>query len=270
MPVHLLGDVPHLPLEALGLGISGKAGPNGLGILLKTLQQQGVESAALPIENHLDRLFVGKWGFVDPDAGKGVVHVRQRHHLGGDGNVVSLQPVGISPAVVTLVVPAADLVGHVHQGIMPVNRKIFQHIRADGGVSFHHGEFLVRQPAGLVENFFVNGDFADVVEGGGGGDDRDVPGTEAVAVGLLGQLPQQQVCQSADMENVQAALAVAEFHDMAENINHQVALTLFFIDLVCHHARQLFLLGVQENGVHRRWTISASKGRAIKSVTPNS
>ena len=46
-----------------------------------------------------------------------------------------------------------------------------------------------------------------------------------------------------------AALAVAEFHNMAEDVDHKGALPLPLVDLVGHHAHQLFLLGVQQGGV---------------------
>ena len=128
--------------------------------------------------------------------------------------------------------------------------EIFQHLRAHGGMGLHDGELLVRQPAGLVENVFVNGDLADVVKGGGGGDDGDLRGGEAVAVRLLGEPAQQQLRQRADVEHVEAALAVAELHDVAENVDHQVALAFLLIDLVRDHAHQLLLLGVEQDGVH--------------------
>ena len=45
------------------------------------------------------------------------------------------------------------------------------------------------------------------------------------------------------------ALAVAEFHNMAEDVDHQIALLLFFVDLLRHQTHQLFLLGIEQGGV---------------------
>ena len=127
--------------------------------------------------------------------------------------------------------------------------EILQHLGPGHGVGLHDGEFLVREAAGLVENFFINRDLPDVMEGGGRADHGDVRGGELVAVRLLDQVVQHQLRQRTDIEDVEAALAVAEFHDVAENINEQAAALLILINLVRHHVGQALLLGVEHDGV---------------------
>ena len=127
--------------------------------------------------------------------------------------------------------------------------EILQHLRAGQGVGFHDGEFLVREAARLVENFLVDGDLANVVKGGGRADYGDVRGGEVVAVRLLDQLVQHQLRQGPDVKDMKAALAVSEFHNMAENVDQQAAALLVFVNLVRHHAHQALLLGVEQNGV---------------------
>ena len=113
----------------------------------------------------------------------------------------------------------------------------------------HDGELLLGKPAGLVEDFPGNGDLAHIMQGGGDADQVDVHRRELVAVGFQHQAPEEQLRQHPDMDNVLAALAVAELDDVAEDVDHQGVLPLFFIDLVGDHAHQLFLLGVEQGGV---------------------
>ena len=83
-------------------------------------------------------------------AGTGSFLSSQSHRLGGDGDLVALKAVGIAPAVVALMVPAADLVGVPHQRLALGHRQILQHGGSHGGVGLHHLEFLVGEPSRLI------------------------------------------------------------------------------------------------------------------------
>ena len=192
---------------------------------------------------------MGEGILIAPLGGQGVVHVRQGHNLGGNGNLVSQEPVGIAPAVPALVMPAADVVGHLHQRVVLVDGEVFQHFRPGHGVGLHDGEFLVGEAAGLVEDLFVDGDLSNVVQGRGRADHGDVRGGELVALRLLDQVVQHQLRQGADVEDVEAAFAVPELHDVAEDVDEQAAALLVFINLIRHHVGQALLLGVKHDGI---------------------
>ena len=189
--VHFLGHGAHFHLGgALAAAVLQLLGQLG-GHLRKNLQQQRVEGPALPLQDHFHRLLMGEGGLVDPGAGQRVVHIGQGHDLGGNGDAVPLEPIRVAPPVPPLVVPAADVPSHLHQGAGTLDGNGLHHVRADDGVALHDGELLIGKPAGLVENFPGNGDFAHVVEGGGGTDEGDVRGGDGVTVGLNDQPPQQ-------------------------------------------------------------------------------
>ena len=79
--VHLLGHGAHLQLG----GMAGAAVFQTLrqlpGHLPQNIHQQGVENAALAVENHFHRLLMGIGGLIDTCTGERVVHVRQGHNL---------------------------------------------------------------------------------------------------------------------------------------------------------------------------------------------
>ena len=170
--------------------------------------------------------------FIHPLAGKGVIHVCHGHHLGTNGNLLPLEAVWISPAVPTLMMPAADLVGHLYQRLPLMDREAVQHLGPSHGVGFHDLEFLIGQPARLIENLAINRDFADVVQSRGLTDQGDVALVQAIGVGFGDQPFQKNLRQAAHMHHMQAALSVSELHNMAEDIDHQEAVLLFFVDLL--------------------------------------
>ena len=88
------------------------------------------------------------------------------------------------------------------------------------------------------------------MQGRGRADHGNVRGGEGVAVRLLDQVVQHQLRQRADVEDMKAALAVPELHNVAEDINEQAAALLVFVNLVRHHVGQALLLGVEHDGVH--------------------
>ena len=64
-------------------------------------------------------------------------------------------------------VPAGDLVGGLQQRLLAKIIQIMQHFGAPHTVGLDQLKFLRGQPAGLVEDLFVNGDLADIVQGRG-------------------------------------------------------------------------------------------------------
>ena len=102
-------------------------------------------------------------------AGQGVVDVDQCHDLRRYGNLLALQPIGVSAAVVALVMPAADVARSAHQGAVAVLHHALQHIGADGGVGLHDLELLGRQLARLVQDTVGDGQFPQVMQRGCGG-----------------------------------------------------------------------------------------------------
>lgn len=133
----------------------------------QTFQQDGVKSPAFPPQDHPHGFLVGIGGFVYPFAGQGVIDVCQRDHLGGDGDVLPFETVGIPTAVIPFMVPTADVMGHPDQLLLLEVGGILQNLCPDGTVGFHNGKFLIGQPARFVEDILRDGDFADVMEGRG-------------------------------------------------------------------------------------------------------
>ena len=101
--------------------------------------------------------------FVRPLGGKGVEHVAHCHDPALDGDVLALQPIGISRTVPFLVMGQRDLPGHPHQvRVMPG-----QYLRADGGMGLHDLPFLLIELAGLEQDAVGDADLADIVHRAG-------------------------------------------------------------------------------------------------------
>ena len=196
---HLLGQPVGLLLIVEEGGGALHGGPQLVLHCGEAVQQQGVKGAAFPVEDHGDGGLVGEGGLVAAVAGEGVVHIGQRHHLRGDGDLVPLQAIGIAAAVPPLVVPAADLVGGAHQRVVLRYGHVPQQLVADDGVALHDLKLFVGEFAGLVEDLVRDLDLADVVQGGEGADAGDVLLREGVAVRDGDQLLQHQAGDGAHM-----------------------------------------------------------------------
>ena len=146
----------------------------------------------------------------------------------------TLQPVGVAAAVVALVVPAADLARGLDQRRVLLERQLVQNLITDGGVGLHDLELFLRELAGLVQDGFGDVDLADVVQGGRHGDEADLRLGQRVLVGHRDELAQDHLGEGADVQHVQAALAIAELDNMAEDGNHQRVGFFVFVDLVGH------------------------------------
>ena len=112
-----------------------------------------------------------------------------------------------------------------------------------------HRKFLCSQPAGLIQNGFVNADLADIVQRRRQRNVILLLGGQVVAVGQLHQPVQQRLGDHADMPHMRAGLAVAELHDLAQHAHQHIGVLFAGADLVGHHLHQPPLLGVQLDGV---------------------
>ena len=121
-------------------------------------------------------------------------------------------------------------------------------------------EFLRRQLAGLVEDGIRNADFADVVQGGSGADERDIVLRQGIAIRLARKLAQQKLRDGLNVLHMRPAFGVAKFDDMAENAGHQAVALFAPVNLFGNHAHQVLLLAVE----HQRVDDAAADDRFIK------
>ena len=192
---------------------------------------------------------MAKGFFVAALARQGVVDVGHCHDLRGNGNILTLQAVRVAAAVPALVMPAADGVGCLDQRRLLLEGELVENFRTGGGVGLHRVKLFLRQFAGLVQNRLRDVDLADVVQRRRRADQRNIGGVQIVFVGFPDQRAQQDAGRRLDVQHVQAALAVAELDDMAENVDHRRVAFLFFVDLLGHQPHQVLLLGVEHQGV---------------------
>ena len=123
-------------------------------------------------------------------------------------------------------------------------------------------ELLRGQPAGLVQDLFVDGDLADVVQGRG---QRDVLlhlGGDVVDVGAFEQFFEHPLGEAVDVLNVQPALAVAELHQLAQHPHQHGGVPLPRADLFGQQADQPPLLGIELDGVEHPAVDDAGVERA--------
>ncbi len=97
-----------------------------------------------------------------PVAGHGDEGVGNGQDAGADGDLCTVDAVGIAAAVVLLVMVSDD----GHDRIREVDA--FQNLGADQRVGFELFELFAGEFAGLGDDVFGDGQFADVVEQGGG------------------------------------------------------------------------------------------------------
>ena len=114
---------------------------------------------------------------------------------------------------------------------------------------FHSLEFFIGQFSWFVQDFFRNGDLSDIVKRRCFYDKIALCIRKIVFVVLLAYLIQQYLSERADVHDVHAALAVTELDDVAQDRDHQAAITLFFEDLIGDHIRELALFRVEFDGI---------------------
>lgn len=116
-----------IPDDPVGdLLMDGKAGAVFLQFFLQavfdvqqTVQEERVEEAAFPVEDHPDGFFVSESVLVDALACQGIVDVSEGYDLRRDRDGIALEAVGVSATVPALVMPAADGVSHLDKGALP-------------------------------------------------------------------------------------------------------------------------------------------------------
>ena len=146
-------------------------------------------------------------------------------------------------------VPPGNDVGVLQQRFL---RKIFQlvqHLGPAGGVLLDDLKLLRRQPSGLVQNFLVNGNFADVVQRRRQRNVVHFRGRELVAAGLFHHPLQDQLRQGADVLDVQSALAVAKLHDLAQHAHQHGGVVFLLAHLLGDHFHEAALFCVEVDGV---------------------
>ena len=211
----------------------------------QALEQQRIKRAALAVYDHPQGGLVVIRGLVAAHACQRVVHIGNRNDLRRDRDLLAGQAVRIAAAVVALVVPARDLIRGLEQRLLIRERQVVQDIRADRRVRLHNLKLFLCQLAGLVDDLIRNTDLADIVQRGRTRDQLNILLRQRIAVGLLHQTVQQHLGNGADVQHMRAALAVAELDNMAEDIDHQVADLLFFVNLLGGKPHQPLLFGSQ-------------------------
>ena len=220
-----------------------------VGHVVQTAQQQGIVAAALAVVDHFNGLLVGKSLLVAALAGQGIIGVRQRHHLCGDGDVIPGQSVGIPLAVPALMVPPADLNGVLHQLLVAVHGQLRQDLRPQLGVGLDDGELLVRQLAGLLQDILRHQQFPDIVQARRCADEVHILRGQGVLRRHRHQPPQQKPCQVLHAGHMAAALAVAVFHGEVQDGQHHLAALLLPVDPAGEDVHHLLPPGVEQDGV---------------------
>ena len=226
----------------------------------QALDQQRVEHAAFAVLNHPNGGFVRIGLFVAAFAGQRVVYVREGDDLRRDRNLVADKAIRVAAPVVTLVMPAADLIGDLNQRLILRHRKVLQDGSTDGGMRLDDLEFLRCQLAGFVEDGIRNADFADVVQGGSGADERDIVLRQGVAIRLARKLAQQKLRDGLNVLHMQPTFGVAKLDDVAKDAGHQAVALFAPVNLFGYHAHQVLLLAVE----HQRVDDAAANGRFIE------
>ena len=152
--------------------------------------------------------------FVYTLADQGVIHIRQRHHLDGYGDLIALQAVRIATAIIALVVPATDITGNLNQRLILVKLHFLQYGSSDQRMGLHDFKFFCCQFSLLVQNLFINTDLSDIMKRRRRCDELSVCPGEMILLRFLHQTFQKQICQLVDVGNVKSALPITELHDL--------------------------------------------------------
>ena len=184
-----------------------------------------------------------------------------------DGDLIALQSIRVAAPIPAFVVPAGDLVGRLQQRLLCKIIQIMQHLGSQHTVGLHDLEFLRGQPAGLVEDLFVNADFSDVVQGRSQRDHILLFRSDRVSAADLQQTAEQQFGDDTDVPHMGAAFAVAEFYDMAQYTHQHIRVIFTGADLLRDHLHQPPLLGVQLDGVGHTAVHDTSIEGAIDIIT---
>lgn len=115
-----------------------------------TLQKFRIECTAFAAEYHTYCLFMRKRSFIYTFADKRIIYVCYRYDLCGYRYLIALEPVGITSAVITLVMPATYGIRHLDKLFIFILFELFEHIRTYHRMCFHYGKLLFGKSARLV------------------------------------------------------------------------------------------------------------------------
>ena len=175
---------------------------------------------------------MGEGFFIAAFAGQRIVYIGQRNQLCADGNFIVLQPIRVAAPIPAFVVPAGDLVGGLQKRLLGKVFGLVQHLCAQHTVGLDDLKFFRGQPAGFVEDLFVDADLADVVQGGGQRDVVLLLGGDGVLAADLQQAVEQQLGDDTDVPHMGAAFAVAEFYDMTQYTHQRIRIIFTGADLL--------------------------------------
>ena len=180
-----------------------------------------------------------------------LIHVRHRHDLRPDRDLLPYKPVGITAAVITFVMPHTYIMPQLQQLPLFPPRRFLKHLGADRSMGLHYFKLFCGKPPRLIQYLLINGDLPDVVEHGSYTDHSYLRFVQIIFVCLLHQLVEEHLCNDAHMQYMEAALTVPELHDIAQDLHHLPALLLPLVDLLRDHALQHLLLGMEHDRIVR-------------------
>ena len=123
--------------------------------------------AGVAFENDAAGFFVGEAFLVAALAAEGVVVVGEHDDAADDGDLVALEAAGITRAVPMFVVGYGDVPSHFEEAGVGA----FEELGTAKGVAFHKFAVIAIEGAAFANKDVWDGDFADVVHGGGSEDE---------------------------------------------------------------------------------------------------
>lgn len=152
-------------------------------------EELGVEvfgaGAGVAFQNDAAGFFVGEAFFIAAVAAEGVVVVAEHDDAAGDGDLVASEAAGVSGAIPVFVVGDGYVASHFEEAGVGA----FEDLGTAEGVAFHDFTVFDIEGASFTDEEVGDGDFADVVHGGGAEDEflvgfgpADVAGDDAGVV----------------------------------------------------------------------------------------
>ena len=132
--------------------------------LFQALEEKRIEHPAFALQDHAHGFIVGKSRLVHPFACQGIIHIRQPDHLSGNRYRVPYKSVGIAAPVITLMMPAADLVSCLKQIVILPEGNVLQHEGTGFRMRLHDFKLFFREAAGLIQDLSRNGYLAYVMQ----------------------------------------------------------------------------------------------------------
>ena len=96
--------------------------------------------------------------------GQGIVNICQCHHLGRNRNLLPLKSVRITTSVITLMMPAANLICLLNQRLLLMHGQCLQHLGADQRMLLHNLKLFIGQTSGLIQHLPRYRYFSDIMQ----------------------------------------------------------------------------------------------------------